>query len=252
MNIDKPVSSYFDQQEFMVRFEWGLHGINALAPISDVMIIVDVLSFTTSVDIAVGNGAIVYPYDGPAEELDSFAHERNALIARHGRQPGEGYSLSPASLLEIPTGTNIVLPSPNGSRLSLATGTVPTLAGCLRNAAAVAARAKHLGMQIGVIAAGERWADGSLRPSLEDLLGAGAVISSLANADLSPEAEMAMNTFGSAQNRIHETLSRCGSGKELIGRGFAEDVRLASQLNASNAMPELVDGRYMNQNLGSD
>lgn len=249
MNFDKPFGNYFDQHEYKIRFEWGLHGINALAPISDVMIIVDVLSFTTSVDIAVANAATVYPYSGPGDELNTFAQERNALIARHGRQPGGGYSLSPASLLNIPTGTNIVLPSPNGSRLSLATGTVPTLAGCLRNAAAVAARAKHLGTQISVIAAGERWKDGSLRPSLEDLLGAGAVISSLANENLSPEAEMAMNTFDSAQNRIHETLSRCGSGKELIGRGFAEDVRLASQLNASNAMPELVGGRYMNQNL---
>lgn len=52
---------YFDQVEFDVRCEWGLAGVRHLAP-ADVMVIVDVLSFTTSVNIAVARGAVVYPY----------------------------------------------------------------------------------------------------------------------------------------------------------------------------------------------
>jgi 2-phosphosulfolactate phosphatase len=32
--------------EFDIRFEWGLQGVLQLAPISDVVIIVDVLSFS--------------------------------------------------------------------------------------------------------------------------------------------------------------------------------------------------------------
>jgi 2-phosphosulfolactate phosphatase len=55
-----------------------------------------------------------------------------------GRPP---FSLSPVSLLEIPPGTRLVLPSPNGSAVAAsvaATGSV-VLAGCLRNGAFAAA-----------------------------------------------------------------------------------------------------------------
>lgn len=42
--------------------EWGLSGIEALHERVAVLVIVDVLSFSTSVDIAVSRGAIVHPY----------------------------------------------------------------------------------------------------------------------------------------------------------------------------------------------
>jgi 2-phosphosulfolactate phosphatase len=49
---------------FEVRCEWGLPGLNCLAPDSGVLVIVDVLSFSTWVDIALGRWAIVYPFTG--------------------------------------------------------------------------------------------------------------------------------------------------------------------------------------------
>lgn len=234
---------YFDQHSYDSRFEWGLSGVVALAPISDVVVIVDVLSFTTSVDIAVGRGAVIFPFRGTTVELEPFAAQVGALIARHGRQPGTGYSLAPSSLLDIPAGTRLVLPSPNGSTLSLATGNVPTLAGCLRNATAVARRANQLGRRISVIAAGERWSDGALRPGLEDLLGAGAILAQLTGSK-SPEAETAVAAFNHARIDLLTALQHCGSGRELIGRGFANDVLLAGQLDASDAAPQMQDGAY--------
>lgn len=242
---------YFDQSEYDVRFEWGLSGVQALAPVTDVMIIVDVLSFTTCVDIVVGRGGHVYPFTGKAESLPAFAYSRGAIFAAPGRGHGAGkadikpaFSLSPSSLIAIPEETRLVLPSPNGSTLSLATGSVLTLAGCLRNAKAVADKAAQLGRRISVIAAGERWKqDRLLRPAVEDLIGAGAIITHL-DGRRSPEAETAVAGFRSAQADLLDTLSRCGSGKELIGRGFAEDVQLASQFNVSDTAPLLVDGAY--------
>jgi len=52
---------FFDQARFDVRCEWGLAGVKHLAP-ADVIVLVDVLSFTTSVTIAVSRAAVVYPY----------------------------------------------------------------------------------------------------------------------------------------------------------------------------------------------
>ena len=74
-------------------------------------------------------------------------------------------------------------------------------------------------------------------------MGAGAIISNL-DGRKSPEAETAVAGFRSAQAGLQDILSRCGSGKELIGRGFIEDVQLAGQLNVSSAAPLLVDGAY--------
>ena len=56
---------YFDQSHFDIRFEWGLRGLKAVD--TDVVIMVDILSFSTCVDIVVGNFSTVYPrgYDAP-------------------------------------------------------------------------------------------------------------------------------------------------------------------------------------------
>lgn len=220
-----------------------MSGVRMLAPVSDVIIIVDVLSFTTCVDIVVGNGGSVFPYSGELEALADYADSVGALFASPKRQSEAAYSLAPSSLLAIPEGTRLVLPSPNGSTLSLATEGVPTLAGCLRNAITVATRASQLGESIAVIAAGERWPDGLLRPALEDLIGAGAIVAHVSGRR-SPESEMAVAAFLSARSNLLDTLLRCGSGKELVGRGFEDDVRLAARLNVSGAAPQLVNGAY--------
>lgn len=233
----------FDQHTYDVRFEWGERGVTLLAPISDAVIVVDVLSFCTSVEIAASRGAIIFPYRGEVDALTDYAAAVDAQVAHRGPS-ATGYSLSPTSLLGIETGVRLVLPSPNGSTLSLAAERAPLFAGCLRNARAVATAALRLGPKIAVIAAGERWRPQSmLRPAFEDLLGAGAIIDELGGS-LSPEARSARAVFRQLRPSLSADLQECVSGRELIERGFAEDVILASQLNASDCAPRLVDGAY--------
>jgi 2-phosphosulfolactate phosphatase len=235
---------FYDQSSFDVRCEWGLAGIERLSAAASAVVVVDVLSFTTSVDIAVARGAAVYPYrwdSRDAEVLLEFARTHGAVVA--GAHRGEGLTLSPASLAAIEAGTRLVLPSPNGSTLSLTVADRPVFAGCLRNASAVANEVKRHGRGVLVVPAGERWPDGALRPAIEDLIGAGAIISHLSGT-LSPEAQIARAAFEAARADLASVLRDCASGRELIERGFARDVDLAAQFNASRAVPLLVEGAY--------
>jgi 2-phosphosulfolactate phosphatase len=232
----------YDQSEFQIRCEWGAQGVAQLAPISDVVIIVDVLSFTTGVEVAASRGALIFPYRYLDETARAFAEAVRAELADR-RDSHSRFSLSPASLWNVPAGTRLVLPSPNGSTLTLATGNTPTLAGCLRNARAVARAAQRFGNRIAVVPAGERWTDGSLRPAIEDWIGAGAIINAL-NGVFSPEALGARGTYLVLEAELKSVLQQCSSGKELIAKGFAEDVEIASMVDVSETAPLLRDGAY--------
>lgn len=239
-------SDPFDQHGFDARIEWGPHGLRRLARTCDVVVIVDVLSFTTALDVALGRGATVLPYRFADGRQAEFAAHHDALLAVGRRQTDADhpYSLSPATLLALSAGSRLVLPSPNGS--ALAFGAVEAsasvvLASCLRNATAVAAMARAAGGTVGVVPAGERWYGhtGPIRPALEDLLGAGALLTALAPAAPSPEARAAMAAFADAAPDLTRCLEDCASGRELIDAGFAADVHLAAEHDVSPAAPRL-------------
>lgn len=234
---------FFTQHESDIRCEWNGMGVTQLILNSDVVVIVDVLSFSTCVDIATSNGAEIYPYPYKDKSAITYAHSIGALLANVQREFVTGYSLSPTSLLDIPSKTRLVLPSPNGATLSLATQNVPTIAGCLRNAKAVADMLPKFGARISLIPAGERWPDGSLRVALEDLIGVGAIIQYL-KGTRSFEAQAAEAAFLHFQHNLAVCVQQSGSGKELIGRGFSRDVDLAVAFNESNCVPLLRNGAY--------
>lgn len=231
----------FDQREFEVRCEWGAHGLTELGPVSEVVIIVDVLSFSTAVDVATARGAVVFPYPLKDRSAAAYATSVGAKLASPDRE--SGFSLSPGTLEEIPSAYRLVLPSPNGARLCFGARYPRLLTACLRNASAVARAAVRLGSTFALIPAGETWPNGEIRPCLEDLLGVGSVISVLPGRK-SPEAEAAAAVFESCRADLTNVLRECGSGKELIERGFAADVDLAARHDFSTNVPLLTDGAF--------
>jgi 2-phosphosulfolactate phosphatase len=235
----------FDQSEFDIRCEWGLAALREIGTVSDVVVIVDVLSFTTAVDIATACGAEVFPYPLKGKSAVEYASSLHAKLASVDR--GVGVSLSPASLGNIPAGSRLVLPSPNGAALAFAADHPIVLGACLRNAAAVAQTAARLGSTIAVIPAGEMWATGEFRPSLEDWIGAGAVIAACPGRR-SPESAIAAAAFDCVRRDLLRALQGSGSGKELIERGFGRDVELASELNVSMTAPRLVNRAFVSVN----
>ena len=294
---------------------------------SNVVIIVDAVSFSTCVDIAVARGATVYPC-GTRGDAAEVARQLGATLV--GGADG-ALPFSASAMLGVRAGTRLVLASPNGGALAAALvprplgevraealtgdegaegprpnplrkgegaliprpvggasggstwrrlaarlrrgaedalpnpvsrgegvpdplpqgeGTEPVvLAGCLRNARAVAAAAARIGQRIAVIPAGERWpaddiGDHSLRPAAEDLIGAGAIIDALPGRR-SAEAEVAVAAFRAMRDRLPAVLEACSSGREHVLRGTAADVALAAQLNASDFAPRLVAGGFV-------
>lgn len=229
-----------------VLSEWGICGVEVLREHVAVLVIVDVLSFSTAVDVAVSRGAEIYPFPlGDKEAAEAAAGRVGAVLAKPRRAPGGQYSLSPVSLQSTPPGLKLMLPSPNGSRLSLASGGIPVIAGSFRNAEAVAHRAREIaaGGAVGIIPAGERWPDGSLRPAIEDLLGAGAIIHYL-DMPCSAEAQMAVNAYRMSRDAVAALIRNSVSGRELTDGGFPDDVEIAVQQNVSACAPVLRDGRY--------
>ena len=251
------MADLFGQGDDDVRLDWG--PVGARATQADVSVVVDVLSFSTSVTVAVERGMWVYPYPWKGPRAEAFAAEHDAVLAvgrLEARAEGAvaAPTLSPAGLLTADPLPRLVLPSPNGSTIAAALQEVGATCavGCLRNARAVAAwlaPALERGRSVAVIAAGERWShDDSLRPALEDHLGAGAIVSALATqgyaARLSPEARSAADLFDAARHQIADRLLACVSGRELTALGFADDVAVAADLDAATVVPVLTDGAF--------
>jgi 2-phosphosulfolactate phosphatase len=256
----------YEQDTFDLRLEWGRDGVAALGPRCAVLIIVDVLVFTTTVDVALGRGGRVLPLPWRDERAEAAARAAGAVLTRSGltgveggrgalvADPGSGggWTLRPSSLVELPVGTFLAISSPNGATLvaaAAATGTT-VLAGCLRNASAVAAAAVELagGAPIGIVPAGERWRDTPdrrLRPGIEELLGAGAIADAVVRAGgavPSAEAELAALAYRAAAGRVAELVAGSVSGRELIAAGLPDDVALASDVDCSGVVPVLADG----------
>jgi len=245
----------FGQPGHDIRLEWSLEGIAALSADCAVLVVVDVLAFSTTVDLALHRGSRVRPvrWDDPGDIAAAKAH--GATIPDQ-----HGWGLRPSTVRRMPPGTYLALPSPNGAALCSAAAAAGThvVTGCLRNAKAVARLSKTLaeGEPIGVIPAGERWGvdlagthtEGPLRPCVEDHLGAGAIVDALIGLDVrwpSPEAAQAARAFRAAGPDLGAVVAGSSSGQELRAKGLGADVDLAMALNRSEVAPYLVRGVFV-------
>ena len=216
-----------------------------LSETCECVVIVDVLSFSTSVAVAVGRGAAVWPHSGH-ERAEELARAIGATLVR-GRNMREGRTLSPASLLEVDDGERLIMPSDNGSVISHAAlmSGLTVVAGSIRNAQAVATWLTGRFATVGLVPAGEQWPDGALRVCYEDLVGAGAIAARMRDRGdqgvvMRPEVLAAASAFDG-----RSSLTEVPSGQELVERGFFEDVRLAEEVDADDVVPILKNGRYV-------
>lgn len=256
------MENIFNQSPYKCRMDWGQRGAKQGAERGDILIIVDVLSFSSAVTTAVHFGLIVYPFN-KGQESKVFANSIGALIGtdnlssrKEAKEKGE-LSLSPLSFKKQHKNTKIVLASTNGGTcVKYAKEAKTILIGCLLNATAVAFVANKIAQEknanITVIACGERWSsndDGikELRPSIEDYLGVGAILSKLEGSK-SPEAEVCINAFESSKNNLDRLVLDSSSGRELVSCDLEEDVAYSSQLDYLKDVPLLNETFFVNFN----
>ncbi|MEZ5229466.1 MAG: 2-phosphosulfolactate phosphatase [Acidimicrobiales bacterium] len=212
-----------------IHVESTAEGARLAAERGDIVVIVDVLSFSTTIGIAVDRGAEALVYSG--EEIDqrggreAIARDLDAEIIAKGRIPdGERFSLSPASLGALEPGDRVIFTSWNGAACvsaamdrgrSAGTEALPTrirppvsapavLIAALNNRTAAAnAVVELLGesdpaadprRRCTIVAAAEHWSSTvpgrpGIRPALEDQLGAGAIAARLGERGLELSVE---------------------------------------------------------------
>lgn len=256
--MPQPSPDDLTQQSYEVRFDWGAEGARSIAPGAGVVVIIDTISFTTTVELGVGHGLEIEPF--PSVDREAAAVHAARIGAKVAARRGEpGVSLSPTSM----TAENVadfgakraVIVSLNGSRVSAAAAAlgIPVVAANLRNYSAVArwilAYQEQLGRRVNVaiVASGERRADDTLRPAVEDQLAAGALIGALAAVGIdacSPEAAVAAASFDAMRRAVGHLLTASVSARELAAVDQLDDVRIAAALDVSATVPVMRDGVF--------
>lgn len=214
--------SPFDQSTYQVRLDWGVAGLTRLAP-ADIVVVVDVLRFSSTVTDAVAEGREVVLAD--AEEW-----------SRNGAAVASAAAASDTTVL---------------------LGSIRNASAVARTVQIVQER-RQARTSVAIIAAGEIDVTRELRFAVEDQLGAGAIVAALTDLGIdhtAPDAAVAAEGFRALRRALRHLLSASGSARE-IDAGVAATARIeasglmptaitdASSLDAVDAVPVLRDGRF--------
>ncbi|MCZ4299869.1 2-phosphosulfolactate phosphatase [Microbacterium oxydans] len=214
--------SPFDQSTYQVRLEWGTAGLARLAP-TDIVVVVDVLRFSSTVIDAVVSGTEV------------------------GLAEAEGWSRNGAAVAAAaaPDATVLIGGVRNASAVARAVQTLQ--------------ERRQARTSVAIIAAGEADAEGTLRFAVEDQLGAGAIVLALSDRGIdhtAPDAAVAAEGFRALRGALRHMIGASGSGRELVG-GVEATTRIeaaglvptsttdAAALDAVDVVPVLRSGAFV-------
>src|SRR5262249_13511254 len=137
--MNDQTNAIFSQAPYTLRLDWGWRGCAAAAARGDIIVIVDVLRFSTACCAASARGISIVPA-AMDEELESLARDRSAQLSRAGFA-----RLSPGAYSQLAPGTRLVVKSPNGATCArLSKGSPHVLIGAIVNASAVARHVSEL------------------------------------------------------------------------------------------------------------
>jgi len=230
-------------------------------PEQDVCVVVDVLRASSSLVVLLERGVeevLLAPGIGEARRL---ARERPAylLCGERGGLPPRGfhYGNSPVEFagLEL-AGRRAILCTSNGTgALARAAAAPLVLVGALLNATAAgraaAASAAARGLGVAVVCSGD---DGGTAFSLEDALGAGAIVDAIvglgreapprrapvrARLELSDGALAALTLYRAHQGQEQAALRASSHARDLEALGLGEDLSFCARRDAFATVPYL-------------
>lgn len=198
------------EPEFDIHCCWGFKLDDDVTIQYDVCIIVDVLSFSTSIDLL----------------LSSKEYTNNFPVSD--------------KLLNHLSSANLNIPSPVGLPVQLNLHQKPVLFGCLRNARAVAKVATQLGDSVLLIPVGDKLSEEEFKTCSEDYIAAGAIISYMKGVR-SAESRAALDIYNSSKGNLEEMVKLSSSARHMMLGGFLAEVDLACQFNRSKHAPLLEE-----------
>lgn len=218
-------------------------------------VVFDVLRATTTMAYAFAHGArAIRPVDDVDVARRCREQDPLSLLA------GEVDFLPPADfdLGNSPTqytrarveGRTIILTTTNGTKGLVAVAEAEAVfAAAIVNAAHVADLLAP-GYPVVLVAAGTLG-----RPSVEDLLGAGAVLDRLVKRyerlRLDDWSLLALELWRQVRGNVSDFLLHTANGRRLAEAGFTEDVRMAARTNSLAVVPRLTEREPLTLTAGS-
>ncbi|WP_426323836.1 2-phosphosulfolactate phosphatase [Microbacterium sp. E-13] len=204
--------SPFDQHRYQVRHDWGIEGLERLAP-ADVVVIVDVLGLSTMVTDALDSPPSAAPGGTGGSAIAEAASATGAVVLL-GCLRNAGATAK--AVLDVQ--------HRRAERTSIAV------------------------IAAGALAQAPRPEGQSVRFAVEDQLGAGAVIDALGSLGIdhtSPEAAAACEAFRGLRGALRHLLTASGSGRQQLDRGARDEVLNAAALDAASVVPVLRGGAFV-------
>lgn len=237
-----------------VGFDWGFNGIKRAVRKGDIIIVVDILRFTSTAVTATANDFTIYP-SSSTEETGTLLKKYNAQVA--SKDPISKYSLSPLSFLEK-SPENVILVSPNGAKCSrLASNSKHAFVGAFLNMKSigrhVSALAKKMKKNVTVVGAGEitlghiemigiekKLVNQKNKEyfCLEDMLGSGGIISEM-RIKKTEKALFAEKWFKKTKDNLVDIVSTTVGGRHLIETGRKNEVEFCLFINKYPCVPKI-------------
>lgn len=207
-----------------------------------VVIVLDVFRATTTMAAALQAGVQeIFIYPDIESVMAAKKQMRGALAC--GEQnclKPEGFDLgnSPGDFGEEHIGKTLLMCTTNGTKAILAArGAARILTGAMVNGRAAAKKALETGKDVTLLCAGT---NGEM--ALEDIIGAGMILSFLGQPERNDAAVLSQEFFWSIRNDLMRVLRSSAGAQNIIRANLAKDIDFAARINIFTAVGEVKEG----------